>query len=586
MIKYKKALKKAKKRKKSKKFPNLSEYIFYKIYQEIKEILKNISFNDIQTPPEHIKADLTLTSNPEEVKKAVEKINSGDFNYLEKAEGEGPFLNIFIKKDVVFHNTLKNVNELNNNFGFSNINLDKFAIIEYSSPNVARPIGVGHLRSTIIGQVLSNIYEATGYIVLRDNYLGDWGTQFGKLIYAYETWGNNKKKLSASKSDFIRELKKLYIRFQKEAENNEEIVEEARSILKKLEEGDGKKIKLWKKFRKLSIEDFEKAYQKLGVYFDNYGGESFFIKPAKNIPDECLEKGFCKKGKEDEVIVEIENFPTFLLRKSDGSTIYHSRDLAQLKFRINKLNPDDILYVVGSEQSLYFKQLFGLAKKLDFVNDTKLEHIGFGLVLGENGKRMSTRHGTAVELESLVNKSIERSRKVIEEKNPNLSNKEKEEISFKIGVGAIIYNDISQSREKNISFDWDRMLNFEAGSAVYLQYTCARINSIIDKYKNSFGSFSNPKKFIFEEGLEFEIVKKIMLFPKIINTAKENNSPHTIAVYLEELASLFNTFYNKISIVKTEKKDLRISRLMLAKGVGLVIKKGLDVLNVPVPKKM
>ncbi len=558
------------------------EYTFFRILGELKEIFGNLDPDDIQIPPEHVKADISLTGDPGKMEEFAGMINSGKFEYLEKAESEGPFLNIILKKKTLYDSVLENLEKLWGEYGVTDLNLGKFAVIEYSSPNVARPIGVGHLRSTIIGQVLSNIYESTGYIVLRDNYLGDWGTQFGKLIYAYQTWGDKEK----IKKDPIRELKSLYIKFQEESEKDEKLVEEARNILKKLEEENGKLTKLWKKFRKLSIKEFKKIYEKLGVDFDHYGGESMFLEKAKEIPEECLEEEICQKGEGKEIIAEVDDLPTFLLRKGDGSTIYHSRDLAQLRFRVEEFSPDDILYVVGSEQTLYFRQLFTLARRLGYLDNMTPTHIGFGLVLGEDGKRMSTRHGTAVELEDLIKKSIEKSREIIEEKNPELSEKEKEEAARKVGIGAIIYNDISQSREKNISFNWERMLDFEAGSAVYLQYTYARINSIVSKYEEKFGRSSRPKEYSFGDDIEFELAKKIMFFPKVVSEARKNDSPHNIAVYLEELAGLFNTFYNKISIIRTKDKNLRESRLSLAKGIGRVLKNGLEILNVPVPGKM
>jgi len=582
MNNFKKAFKKAKKRHKLKKLASISEYVLFKVYKEIKSILEDFELGDFQNPPEHIKTDLTVIGNLEKIKEAAREINAGSFEYLKEAETQGPFLNISLKSEAVFQSILKNLTNFSEKYGTSDLNEDRFALIEYSAPNVARPIGVGHLRSTIIGEVLSRIYEATGYTVLRDNYLGDWGTQFGKLIYAYRTWGDKRK----VKENPLKELKKLYVKFQEESENNEQLIEKARSILKELEEGDKKTLKLWKRFRELSIREYKRIYNWLGVEFDHYGGESMFLKSARVVPEDCLKKGICKKGEQGVVIAEVDNLPTFLVRKQDNSTIYHSRDLAQLKFRVEKFKPDDILYVVGSEQTLYFHQLFALAGKLGYLNSLTPKHISFGLVLGEDGKRMSTRHGTAVELENLIDQSIKKSRKIIEEKNPELSVKEKQETAEKVGIGAIIYNDISQSREKNITFNWDRMLDFKTGSAVYLQYTYVRINSILEKYKKEIGNPQKPEKFVFEELVEFELSRKLMFFPGVVLKARENDSPHIIAVYLEELAGIFNTFYNKISIIKTQDSGLRNSRIFLAKGISQVIKSGLMLLDVPVPKKM
>ncbi|HMB17515.1 MAG TPA: arginine--tRNA ligase, partial [Candidatus Paceibacterota bacterium] len=487
---YKKALKKSQSRNKKSKKPDLSGYVYYGIYQYLKSAFSDEQEIIPQEPPEHVEADIAVSADVKKVKEAAEKINNDNFDYFKKAEVQGPFLNIFLNYQNIFNDLLSNVEKLDDKYGENNSHYNKLAIIEYSSPNIAKPISIGHLRTTVIGQVLSNIYEANGYTVLRDNYLGDWGTQFGKVAYAYQKWGEGKE-LN------VKNLKDLYIKFQKEYEKDESIIEEARNILKKLEDEDEKLTKLWKKVKELSVKDLKSVYQKLGVEFDHYSGESLFLNKAKDLIKDCLDRKVCKKGKKDAIIVEPEDLPTFLMEKSDGSTLYHSRDLAQLKARIEELNPDELLYVVGNEQKLHFRQLFTLAEKLGYLQDLHPKHIGFGLVLGDDGKKMSTRHGTGADLKRLINKAIEKSLAIVEEKSSNLSSKNKKEIAEKVGIGAIIYNDISHSRNKDISFDWNQMLNFESGSAAYLQYTNARINSIKEKYEEKFNKPQKPNKFIF-----------------------------------------------------------------------------------------
>ncbi len=576
---YKKALEKAQKRSKKKKRPDLSDYIYYQINEYLESLFSDNQKINLQEPPEHVEADIAVSADVKEVKKVAEKINKGDFKYIKKAKSQGPFLNIFLEHQEVFNDVLSNIEKLNLKYGENNSYNNKLAIIEYSSPNIAKPISIGHLRTTVIGQVLSNIYEANGYTVLRDNYLGDWGTQFGKVAYAYQKWGKDKE-LN------VENLKDLYIKFQKEYEKDESLINKAREILKKLEEGDKELTKLWKKIKELSVDDLKTVYKKLGVEFDHYSGERLFLDKARELVKDCLDKGVCKKGEKNAIIAEVEDLPTFLMEKSDGSTLYHSRDLAQLKARVEELKPDELLYVVGNEQKLHFKQLFNLAYKLDYLKNLQPKHIGFGLVLGDDGKKMSTRHGTGADLKRLINKAVKKSLAIVEEKSNNLSLKNKKDIAEKVGIGAVIYNDISHSRNKDISFDWGQMLNFESGSSAYLQYTSARINSIEEKYKEEFGKSQTPKEFIFEEKIEIEIAKKIMFFPQVIKLAKEKDAPHVIANYLEELAGVFNTFYNKISIIKTEDETLRASRLFLSHTVSQVIKNGLSILNVPIPKTM
>ncbi|MEK9183973.1 MAG: arginine--tRNA ligase, partial [Patescibacteria group bacterium] len=475
---------------------------------------------------------------------------------------------------------LNEINKLGDKYGESDVNENKIALIDYSSPNIAKPMGVGHLRSTIIGQALANIYHKTGFSVIKDNHLGDWGTQFGKLIYAYQKWGD-KEKISKNP---IKELNDLYVKFNKEAEKNPELDEKAREFFQKLERGDKRLVNLWREFSKLSVKEFNKIYKKLGVDFDIYIGESYFSSEADKEVKEALKKGIARKDSATgAVIVDSLDVPSFLLQKQDGSTLYITRDLAALRFRVKTFKPDVILYVVGQEQTLNFRQLFELSKALDILDKVQAKHTGFGLVLAGEEK-MSTRKGTLIELKELISQSVAKSKKILLEKNPDINKKELKEISEIIGVGAIIYNDLRQSRSKNISFNWERMLNFEGGSAVYLQYTYARINSILKKVKST--QLKKTSNIIFEKDIEFLIAKKLMFYSIIINNAQKFDFPHLIATYLEELAQIFNSFYNNVSIIETKDKNLRQSRLILIKSVAQVIKNGLELLNIKVAERI
>src|SRR3989339_827927 len=548
----------------------------------------------LNAPPEHIKTDLSmalfgfagLDSGGNDPKKLAgdwaKKINETKNEFIENAQALGPYLNINLKKQKIYSLILNDISKLKNKFGQSDLNAKKVAVIDYSGPNIAKPIGVGHLRSTIIGQALANIYEATGYGVIRDNHLGDWGTQFGKLVYAYRQWGD-KKKIAENP---IKELNELYVKFHEEAEKNPEIEDIAREIFQKMEEGDSELIKLWMKFRSISIAEFKKVYERLGIKFDMYLGESYFAGETDKIVKECLEKKLAKKDEETGAIAveNLDGLPSFLLRKKDDSGLYITRDLAALIFRVEVFEPDDILYAVGEEQSLHFRQLFALARALGYIDGAKAKHIGFGLVLS-GGEKMSTRKGTLIELEELIKQSVEKSKEILRQKNKNLSEKEIEEISEIIGLGAVVYNDLRQSRQKNISFDWNRMLDFEGGSAVYLQYTCARINSILKKLDAREAERKNSKP-AFEKDSEFALAKKMMFFPMVVLEAQKHDSPHLIAVYLEELAQLFNHFYNEVSIIGTGDAKLRLSRVSLIKSTATVIKNGLKLLGVKTPEKI
>ena len=553
----------------------------------------------LQTPPAHVEGDFAietfglakkLKANPQILSsKIVDGINiNEDMEFVEKASAVGPFVNVEARKNALYSSVLSSISSMGDKYGESDVNAKKVAVVDFSSPNIAKPMGVGHLRSTIIGQALSNLYEKTGYTVIKDNHLGDWGTQFGKLLLAYKQWGDEQK----IAENPIAELKDLYVKFHELSKDDPQMEDDARALFAKLESGDPELTALWKRFRDLSIVDFEKMYKRLGIDFDLYIGESFFIKDAEGAVMDCLEKGACRIDDETGAVVVDENdeLPSFLLRKQDGSTLYMSRDLAAMKFRCEVLKPESILYVVGSEQGLNFKQLFALAEKTGYMLPTsKAKHIDFGMVT-VNGKKMSTRKGTLIELEDLLKQAVEKSREILSQKNPSLAKEELDEISEVVGVGAIIYNDLRQSRVKNISFDWSRMLDLEGGSAAYLQYTYVRIQSILRKIEETYPGETekvlDETKISFEADSEFSLAKKLMMFPQVIMKAQKTDSPHDVCVYLEELTLIFNSFYNEVSILKTENQSLRESRIMLSKATSNVIKNGLALLNIRVPEKM
>ena len=615
------ALESIKRREKERKTASRSDYQIGKIREEIKVLISkkyNLSIDDnilenlkLEEPPLHVEnahiaismfflGVLKLKKYPHDLAEEVTAMLMEESRptWLRAARREGAYVNIELKEDV-YGAVLNSVKELGDRYGELSDHKGEVAYFDFSHPNIAKPIGVGNMRSTIIGEALARIYEKNGYTVFRDNFLGDWGAQFGKLIYAYETWGDDKK----IEADPLPELKRLYVRYHEEEENDPAIKEKAAAFLRQLENGDEKLLILWKQFREWSIEGYEKLYKRLGVKFDSYLGESFFVEAAEPVIEEALEKKISHIDKETGAVVveglkgwEAEKLgesvtekelPSFLLRKGDGSTLYIARDLAAMKFRTEKFDPTAMRFVVGNEQTLNFRQLFSLAEKIEYVKDNNiLKHVSFGLVLTD-GKKMSTRKGTAVEFEEVLREATEKAKEIMKSRGDSLDESLLEEVSEIIGVGSVIYNDLRQSRHRDIEFNWEKMLSFEGGSAAYLQYTAVRIQSIIKNTQNpGEGEADENFTLTYKEPIEFTLAWKLAWFPLAIGLVPKLDTPNGIATYLEELAQLFNTFYGQVSIMKTEDHNLRRSRLLLIECVRRVLLNGLTLLNIRVPERM
>ncbi|MDD3190300.1 MAG: arginine--tRNA ligase [Candidatus Pacebacteria bacterium] len=531
-----------------------------------------------------------LSKNPREIAEEIVAEVSKDAEYMKifsKVEIAGPgFVNFYISDEKLFENVLE-VLDKKEKFGKEKVGEGKTVIVDYSSINIAKPMHVGHLRSTIIGQALYNIYESLGYKVIGDNHIGDWGTQFGKMIYAYKNWGN--KKIIAR--DPIEEMTKLYVRFHKEAEENKILEDLAREETKKLQNGDDENTKIWKFLVRESLKDAGKTYKMLNVKFDYTLGESFYNDNLKGIVEEAMEKNIAQKS-EGAVIVNLDKFrlPPFLIQKSDGAYLYTTTDLAAAKYRKEKFKADKILYVVSNEQALHFEQLIKTVELLGYCDDVEMKHIKFGMVLGEAGKKFSTRKGDTVRLEELISRAVEIAKRVVEEKNPSLSQKEKKKIARTVGVGAVKYNDLSQNRMTDIAFNWEKMLSFDGNSAPYLQYTYARINSLREKYKKEnkldfLIPFKRPNMELLKEEAERDVLRQLIKYSEAIENAASENSPHLVALYVYNLASGYNVFYNSLPILKAD-KDLGRARIALSDAVGIVIKNGLEILGIDVLERM
>ncbi|MDP3698933.1 MAG: arginine--tRNA ligase [Nanoarchaeota archaeon] len=501
-------------------------------------------------------------------------------HFVAKAEVAGPYLNFFLKNKVVVEETLSHIYQEQKEFGKQNLGKGKKIIVEFSSPNIAKPFGIGHLRSTVIGSSLYKVYRALGYDVFGVNHLGDWGTQFGKLIVAYRKWGSEDE----LQQEPIKYLLHLYVKFHQEAEKDKSLEDEARAEFKRLEDGDKESIVLWEKFKGLSLREFQRIYKILDVNFDSLHGEGFYNNLLESSIKELQQK--VKTALSDgALIVDLEkyNMPPFMLRKSDGASTYHTRDLAAALYRLKKYRPEKVMYVVGSEQKLHFQQLFKVLELAGFDKD-KFIHVDFGLFRFPEGK-MSTRKGQVIFLEEVLDRAIDLAEKIIEEKNPTLQNKA--EVAVMVGVGAIIFADLSNDRIRDIDFDWNRMLSFEGETAPYLQYTHARACSILRKAvkEHQLGVSPHVNFELFTQAEEMAVVKRLYAYPEMIEKVALANKPHHLAHYLIALAQAFNEFYHQCLVLSDDKNQTK-ARLLLVDCVRQVLENGLNLLGIQAPEEM
>ncbi len=506
------------------------------------------------------------------VKEELAKIPASE--YFASIDSVSGFINITLDKVMVAKMVIEEFGT-GANYGQTHIGDGKTVCIDYSSPNIAKPFSVGHLRSTIIGHSLGNIMEKCGYKVVRINHLGDFGTQFGKTIYAYLNWGNK----ALVEANPVEELVKLYVEFNEKAKDDPSLEDEARRIFKELEEGNEKYVNLWNYIREESLKDYMKVYKLLDVSFDSYNGEAFYNDKMQAVVDELQAKHLLKKDQGAMIVDLGENLPPALIQKSDGSTLYITRDLAALFYRKNTYDFDEALYVVGNEQKLHFTQLQKVVELMgyDFAKD--IHHINFGLVL-QDGKKMSTRKGKIVKLEDVLEEACKLSLDYINEKNPELQ--DKDATAEKIGVSAVIFNDLKNYRTNDFEFNLEEMVNFVGQTGPYLQYTSVRIKSILDSVE----PVEVPLDYnLFREDHYFEIIKNISLYEDTIIKAKQEYAPSVIAKYLLNLASLFNSFYAK-ERVNVENPVERETKIRLLRMTREVLNDGMRLLGMQVILKM
>ena len=503
-----------------------------------------------------------------------------DTSIIEDVQVVGGYLNFYINKETITKEVLKEISKTEK-YGKTNIGNGKNIVVDYSSPNIAKPFHIGHLRSTVIGGALYNIYKYLGYNVTGVNHLGDYGTQFGKLIEGYKLWGNEYD----IDKDPINELTKIYVRINQACKEDENILNACRDNFKKLEDGDQYCVELWQRFKDLSLKEFQRVYDLLGSKFDSWNGESFYSDKMPEVIEKLEKSGKLVESQGAKIIdLEDEGINTpCIIEKSNGSTTYATRDLAAILYRARTYDFDKVLYLTSYEQALHFKQVFTVAKYLDL--DEKylkgLIHVPFGMVQLPTGK-MSTREGNIIKLEELLNEAIERAEKIIEEKNPELE--DKKETAKKVGVGAVIFNDLSNSRVKDEIFEWDKILNFQGETGPYIQYTYVRTKSVLEK-AGKLPDVKEIKLDVLNDIYSQTIIKLIYNFQDILVQVTRKEEPSILSRYLIDLAKAFSSFYNENKII-VEDKDIQNARVYLTYAVNQVLKNGVELLGMQMPNKM
>lgn len=494
---------------------------------------------------------------------------------IKKIANVGPYVNFFVNNSKLIESVLTEA--IKDDFGSSHIGVGKNVVLDFSSTNIAKPFHIGHLRSTVIGNAIRNIMKHQGFNTTGVNYIGDYGTQFGMMISAYLKWGDEDK----INADPIKELLNLYVKYNKIAKEDETYMDEARDWFDKLEKKDPTAVKLWSWFREISLKEFQRVYDLLGVKFDNFNGESFhsqFIGDAL----EAIDKKNLLEESDGAMIINLddENLPPVLIKKSNGSSTYLTRDIATAMYRKKTYDFYKNVYVVASQQKLHFEQLRAVLKKMGFDWWKDCEHVSFGMVSMKDGS-MKTREGKVIFLEDVLNRAIDKTKSIIEERNPNLEHKE--EVAKQVGVGAVIFQDLFNNRIKDYTFDWDQVLNFDGETGPYTQYTFARSCSILDK--GEFELKDNSKFDLLVDDTEIDIVKHLSKFEEVLLNATEKYEPSFLTRYTVELAKLFNKFYANCPI-NTAEDELKYQRLYLTYSVNKCLKLSLRLLGIEAPVRM
>jgi len=548
----------------------LEKYVNEKYGFEVSVVVeqpKNLELGDISVP---VFSLIKVLKRPlPEIVNEVKDFLLSKFEEIKEINPTGGFLNLKVEKSSICYKILEDIAVDPSNVGKNTNGEGKCIVIDYSSPNIAKSFSVGHLRSTMIGNSLKLINQKCGYKVVGINYLGDWGTQFGKMIIAYKMWGNDE----AIQKDPINELTKLYVRFHEEAKENPSLEDQAREAFKKLEDGDKEYLDLWTWIRRDSLLESEQIYKLLNVTFDSYNGEAYYNDKMEPVVEELDSKNLLVSDQGAKIVRLGDDIPPALIKRSDGGSLYITRDLAAIFDRKKEYNFDRILYVVGNEQKLHFEQLKRIITLMGYDFADEINHINFGLVL-KDGKKMSTRGGGVVKLQDVLDQAISLAYKQITEKNPNLENAN--ETARRVGVGAIVFNDLKNQRILDYDFNLDQMLKFEGQTGPYLQYTSVRISSIL---RNNSFDYKNVNKSLFEQANYFELIRAIGEFKGIVLKAATEDSPSVIAKYLLGLAQEFNKFYANVKINALDPVE-KNTNILVAYSVRAVINEGLRLLGI------
>ncbi|NHN31113.1 arginine--tRNA ligase [Paenibacillus agricola] len=547
----------------------------------------------IEYPPNPQMGDLSMPCFrlSKQLRKAPQAIAEGlaaswqEHPAVLRVEAISGYFNVFLQPGHVASSVIGEILEQNERYGSQNIGQGRNIVIDFSSPNIAKTFHIGHLRSTMIGNAIYKIHEFLGYNCIGINHLGDWGTQFGKLIVAYKQWGEE----STVEAEGIGELQRLYIKFHDEAEQKPELEDEARSMFVQLEQGDEEAIKLWKWFVAISLKEFEKMYELLGVSFDSYTGESFYNDKMAAIVEELKEKKLLEEDEGAQLVrLDAFNMPPALMLKKDGGTLYHTRDVTAAVYRQQTYDFEKCIYVTDAGQSLHFQQWFKVIELMGYGWHDKLVHVPFGKVSLE-GAKLSTRKGNVVRLEELLTLAIEKTKEIIEQKNPNLENKA--ETAQEVGVGAIIFSDLSNNRVKDIVFSWEDALNFEGETGPYVQYTHARASSVLRKAGDRVAGEQLPLKLneqdaaLLDQPTEQALLKQLYYFKERLEQAMQKLEPSIVSRYLVDLAQSFNRFYHECPIL-VEDAALRQARLAVVRSTQITIHNGLALIGLKAPEKM
>ena len=515
----------------------------------------------------------TMHKNPAEIAKSIaENLSSKNFASIQAV---GPYVNFSIDHGKLVSSTLKDVLDKGEHYGDQELGKGNVPI-DMSSPNIAKPMSMGHLRSTVIGNSIANTMEKVGYTPIKINYLGDYGTQFGKLIAAYKHWGNEED----VKKDPIMNLFHYYVRFHKEAEKNPELDDEGREWFKKLEDGDPEAVKLWKWFREVSLKDFKRIYNELGVTFDSYNGEAFFNDKMQPVIDELRDKGLLHESRGAQVVDMGPDENPAIIVKSDGTSIYLTRDLAAAEWRMKHYNFVKMLYVVGNEQAQHFVELKTVLKKMGYDWADDIHHVSFGLIT-QGGKKLSTRKGNVVFLDQVLKDAVSLAKKQIQEKNPDLANQD--QVAHDVGVGAVVFHDLKNDRLDNFDFNLEEVVRFEGDTGPYVQYANARAQSVLRK-ASKMGKKPADNDLALDDECSFAVAKDLADFPRIIARSAYKFEPSVITKYALDLAKKFNKYYANVKILTDD--DQIGARLALVQATSIVLTEALRLLGVNAPKEM